>query len=121
MALDVDLLDTSLLMVRGRVCFGNTANGSIQQVNDAAATANDNAAVIEYTALTVGRTITGPSSPKPGQVILIKNASAGAFALTFQPAAGTGNIDGAANKAVTTAAGYSFARVYFDGSNWFTC
>ena len=94
--------------------------GARTTVADAVYTAKTTDYLIAYTTLTAGRTITGPAAPVPvGFTLVIKDEAGAATAnnLTFAPA--SGNIDGAGTKAVVTA-NYGFAKVYFNGTNWFT-
>jgi hypothetical protein len=76
--------------------------------------------LIAYTSLTAGRTVTIPTAAagNNGQVYVIKNESAGAFAITIAPASGT--IDGAASVATTAVARAPAVRVYSNGAAWFT-
>lgn len=73
--------------------------------------------IVAYTSLTAGRTVTLPgASGRTGRVIVVKNESSGAFAITVAPSSGT--VDGAASIATTAAAHAPALRVYSDGTNW---
>jgi hypothetical protein len=89
-------------------------------VADAAYTALSTDYLIAYTTLTAGRTVTIPAAAagNAGQVYVVKNETAGAFAITIAPASGT--IDGAASVATTAAARAPAVRVYSTGAAWFT-
>lgn len=73
-----------------------------------------------YSSITAARVVTLPSvSTASGQEFLIKDESGscnGTNTITVTPA--TGTIDGAATRVINTA--YGSARVYSNGSNWFT-
>lgn len=94
--------------------------GAVTSVSDAAYTALVGDYFIAYTALTAGRTVTIPTAAagNKGQVYIVKNQSAGAFAITISPA--TGTVDGAASVATTAAGRAPAVRVYSDGAAWYT-
>lgn len=76
--------------------------------------------LIAYTSLTAGRTVTlpAPSAATANQVFVIKDetGNAGSSNITIQGA--SGNIDGAASKAINT--NYGSIKVYHNGTNYFT-
>jgi hypothetical protein len=102
----------------GRVEFIGGVILNRTAVSDANYTATQADNFIAYTALTAGRTVTLPTGVRAGTVIVVKNESAGAFAITIAPSSGT--IDGAASVATTAVARAPAVRAYFNGTNWFT-
>lgn len=99
-------------------------NGGVQEkltsVSDANYTVLLTDRIIRYITLTAGRTVTlpAPAAATIGQAFMIKDevGTAGTNTITVQGAAG--NVDGAANKTITT--NYGVLRVYHNGSNYFT-
>lgn len=70
--------------------------------------------IVAYTSLSAGRVVTVQCTTA-GREFIIKNESAGAFALTITPASGT--CDGAASCATTGAGHAAAVRIYADGTN----
>jgi hypothetical protein len=76
--------------------------------------------LIAYTSLTAGRTVTLPTAVGViSQVYIIKDESGGAATNNISIATSSSKtIDGASTKVINT--NYGVARVYSNGSNWFT-
>lgn len=110
-------VELGITQATGRVEF---AGGTILKrttVADANYTAVQADNVIAWTSLTAGRTLTLPVTFRLGTIYVVKNETAGAFAITATPTSGT--CDGAASCA-TAAAARASMRLYFDGTNWET-
>ena len=105
----------SLLHVAGSMSVKRTA------VNDAAYTILNTDHVIAMTALSAPRTLTLPSvaSAKDGKIFRIKDESgaAGTHTITID-GSGAEQVDGAANKQITT--NYGAVTLYCNGSAWFS-
>jgi hypothetical protein len=93
-----------------------------RSISDTNTTAVNSDLIIGYSTLTAARVITvsGAGTAPSGHYLIIKDESGSATGvITLSVTPSTGLIDGLSTKVVVNAA-YGSARIYFNGTNWYT-